>query len=440
MNRVALDLFQLFEGDDGKLGKIVANGENLKEVIKEMLSSIHRDISKTELVKHLTEKLDISQVTAERLVYLDRKSSSTEKEWFYLSYLQELSNLSSKEKLEIQSKIDFLKINNSASFPIKARKHLTEDLCKIVGAHAADGTLRTGEGESTYIAIVDQYRENLEALARWFKNTFEVDLKVKPVPKESMWKVAFHNKVIGRYLNKIFGFKSGNKTYDVKEPGIIKNSSLKYRKFFALGYLTFESGIGIKSQVELSTRSEEMKEAIYQILDESGVKVTNKKEKDKRNLWRLWSNHLSEEQAKKWLSFFEKNTEKWFKLYEHANGFQGKVNNFEDAVKAFSEVFPPKSGSKTSLKEILEVLKEEKEACRYKIQDKIEEMESKWAHSLSHYLKILEQANIIKIEKGKFGKKKSFGSVVRNVHIYNSNISEWNVPYRPWLENKIDYE
>ena len=43
---------------------------------------------------------------------------------------------------------------------------------------------------------------------------------------------------------------------------------------------------------------------------------------------------------------------------------------------------------------------------------------------------ILKMANIISVEKKKFGKKKSFGSIVREVYIFNENVVSWRLPLR----------
>lgn len=51
-----------------------------------------------------------------------------------------------------------------------------------------------------------------------------------------------------------------------------------------------------------------------------------------------------------------------------------------------------------------------------------------WGHSLRHSLDILKRAHMIKVEKRRFGPKKSFGTIVREVYIYNPEISEWSLP------------
>ena len=73
-------------------------------------------------------------------------------------------------------------------------------------------------------------------------------------------------------------------------------------------------------------------------------------------------------------------------------------------------------------------------------QDKIKaNMKSKWAHSIRYYVDLLEAMNIIKKEKRRFGKKKSFGTIIRDVYIFNYNEEGWRVPYRPCLEGQVKY-
>lgn len=107
--------------------------------------------------------------------------------------------------------------------------------------------------------------------------------------------------------------------------------------------------------------------------------------------------------------------------------------------EVLSNVFVKQPASKTCITEIMEIIISKKETWRYSIENEIDDMKSKWAHSLRYYVDILHKANIIKIEKRSFGKKKSFGTIVRDVYIFNSTVSEWRVPFRPWLTEKINY-
>ena len=99
-------------------------------------------------------------------------------------------------------------------------------------------------------------------------------------------------------------------------------------------------------------------------------------------------------------------------------------------------MYPPKSASKVVLKDVLFAIKELKETYRYEIVNyickskKLDSYGGKWAHSLVHYLNILSRANIITTGRKRFGKKRSFGTIVRDVYFYNPNIKDWRVPER----------
>ncbi len=436
-----LDLFKLHDEKDLPKGFVVAKGKNFKEEIERMIHEIEKlGITKTRLVKHIMNKLGISIVTAERLIYSERKCEYIKREWFPIAFIEEITRLSGNDNYyKIQDKIEYIRIGNSASKPLKPAIYLTETLCKIAGAHAADGTLFSNKQHGILIRLCDQHESAVRAYSKWILDTFNLELRVyKSKFAKEMWEVAFSNKIIGRYLNKFFGFRYGCKTYDVKEPEIIKNTPLKCRKAFALGFLTFESGIGMKNQIELCIRSRQMRDDIFEILTKSSINVVKMEKQSYGMTWRLWSKKLSEDEAIEWLEFFEQGTEKWFKLYEYINGFQGKINNFEDATKIFSEIFPLQPASKTSILEVLSILKRKGITWRYDIENETK-LKSKWAHSISHYISILKEANVISVKKERFGKKKSFGTIVRDVYTYNPNIQSWNVPYRSWLEREVRY-
>lgn len=86
-----------------------------------------------------------------------------------------------------------------------------------------------------------------------------------------------------------------------------------------------------------------------------------------------------------------------------------------------NKVYPTKSSSKVCLKDIIKIIKEQKEVHRYQLAELlcpkkgIDSFGGNWAHSLRHYLDILKRSNLISVEKRKFGKKKSWGSIVREV-------------------------
>lgn len=101
-----------------------------------------------------------------------------------------------------------------------------------------------------------------------------------------------------------------------------------------------------------------------------------------------------------------------------------------------NKIYPVKEASKICMKDVLSTIKELKKTYRYELvshlckNKNLDSYGGKWAHSLFPYLNILKRANIIHIEREKFGKKKSFGSIVREVYIYNPKINEWKIPTR----------
>lgn len=418
-NNMRLDLFKLHDSKDSTKNWIFARGTNLKielEILIEKTSFSH-----TRLVKHLMKKLNISIASAERLVYL-------KKEWYPLIFIEELINLTSSDKYSVQDKIEFLKSSKPPVIEYNAIKELNVDLCKIAGAHAADGTLY-----DSYIAITDYHKTSIIALIGWIKE-FGYNPKLIQIGKNE-WGIKFHSRIISRYLTKFFDFPSGCKQYSVKEPEIIKSAPLKFRKAFALGALTFEAGVGIKTQVELCVSSKGFRDSIAEILTELDIPCKYV-DKQSSGYWRLWSNTLTKEEALKWFELFEPNTEKWFKLNDYINGFSKKVDSFEEALYILSSVYPKQSSSKVILKDVLLAIKDLNQTYRYELADylakknNLESYGGTWAHSLKHYLDILKRANIISVEKQRFGKKKSFGTVVREVYRFNEDFKEWMVPER----------
>lgn len=423
-NNVKINLFNLIDESEKRPGSwIMAKGENLNEALKPLISKLAIKFgSKRKLTKYLQEKFYFSQSTSERFVFLM-------KEWYPLFLIKEIADLINLSPFKIQKNIDLLKMNNP---PIKiylAVKELSEDLCKIVGAHAADGTLN-----KNYFRINDGYKSNILAFRDWITNVFGVEYPIRKISEKEYY-LTFHSGIISSYLRNVFDFPSGMKVYNVSEPELIKKSALNFRKNFVIGALTFEAGFGVRHQVELCVSSEDFRDSIAEILGLLNIKFT-KMENSSNTHWRLWSNKLSKADAKKWMELFEPGTEKWFRIKDFIQGYSGQVNSFEDGIEKLDRAYSFNSSSKICLKDILLAISSLKRTYRYELasylckKNNLNSYGGKWSHSLAPYLDILKKANIIRVEKGKFGKKKSFGSIVREIYIYNSDVFQWKVPIR----------
>jgi hypothetical protein len=416
---IRLDLFKLHDNKDNTNNWLLVKGKNLKFELKKLIEKTN--FSNAKLTKYLIKKLNISSSSADRLSYL-------RKEWYPLIFIKTLVNLTHSSKYKIQDEIEFLKSCRPPVVEYKAVKKLTINLCKVVGAHAADGTLW-----DSFVRITDGHKSNILALKMWF-NEFNYYPKLFRKGKNE-YGIEFHSRIISRYLMKFFDFLSGCKQYTVKEPEIIRTSSLEFRKAFVLGALTFEAGVGIKNQVEFCVASKGFRDSIVDILKELNMSFTPM-EKQSSNYWRFWSNVLTKKEAKKWMEVFEPNTEKWFKLKDYAYGYDKKVDSFDETVNIFNSVYPKQSSSKIILKDVLFALRDLKKTYRYELVDYLVKRKNlksyggKWASSLKHYLDIVKKANIIFVKKGRFGKKKSFGTIIRDVYTFNENVKEWRVPSR----------
>lgn len=228
-DRIKLDLFKLHDEKDSPNNWILAKGKALRTELNRLVKKT--GFSSTELVKYLMRKLNISIASAERLVYL-------KKEWYPLIFIKWLVNLTNSSKYLVQSKIELLKSSKPPVVEYIAVRELSIDICKIAGAHAADGTLY-----DSYIAITDYHKSSILALIKWFRK-FDYYPKLERIGGNE-YGIRFHSRIISRYLTKLFGFPSGCKQYTVGEPKIIKNSRLEFRKAFALGALTLKVGLAL---------------------------------------------------------------------------------------------------------------------------------------------------------------------------------------------------
>jgi len=420
-----INLFKLHDGkkDDKPKKWICAKGKALKNEINEIIEELDQStVSKTALVEYFILKFNISHPTACRLVYL-------RKEWLPLVFIEELLAISNRKKdwAKIQEKIEFLKCSQPPLKIVKAQKELNEQMCKIAGAHAADGTVK-----DNYFCVSDGYKSNLDAFSKWFLEVF--GLKYEPKSKgKNEWKISTHNKVFCRHLTKIFGFPNGAKTSTVKEPLIIKKSSPDLRKAFAIGALTFEAGFGIGKQVELCVLSKKFRDDLAEILECDGLKFT-KMNKKSGKYWRLWSGKLYIEDAEKWMELFEPCTAKWNKLRCYCYGNTKKAGSLKKALKILRKAYPPQPSSKVTVENVLLCVKKMGKAHRYKIAKelirykKLDSYGGKWAHSLAPHLNALKRCKIVKSHREKFGRKKSFGSILREVYVFNPNLEEWVLP------------
>jgi len=433
-NKIRFNLFLLHDPkkDETRFGRIQASGRHLNKNVKLILSDIYTKIKRRKLDKILCKRLKISDIASQRLRAARRK-------WFSLIFLEviiliwgESLGKTSKEVSSLREKImdsiDYLASNTCNRVPIKAPKHLTINICKIAGAHAADGTL----AKDGLFRITDYYYNNLKAFQKWIKREFGLNYDIKIMKDSSQeFCIEFRNKVFSRYLSKLLGFNVGCKQYTVREPKIIKSADMNMRKSFLLGLMTFEAGIGIKRVVQLSVANKDLRDDVSDVLNLLNIQHYVQP-KPSKNIWRLMSKELTRITVEEWLDTIEKNTEKWKLLFYIKNGFPRKVSSYSEAKILLDRAYPKKG--KTCVSQILDIIREYSGSHRYKISEEIcrrnnlQSFGGKWSHSLHDYLEILKRTRMIKVEKKRFGKKKSFGTIVREIYTYDEKVENWRLP------------
>lgn len=145
-------------------------------------------------------------------------------------------------------------------------------------------------------------------------------------------------------------------------------------------------------------------------------------------MWKIYSYGKSNNaQYSKWLKYFIKKSDNWFKIYEWVNGFQGFIGSVQDAFVILETCFPAKSNSKITLSQILHFFVRSKVLKLNQILRMLADIGIKINMStLWEYTGWLMRMNIIR------KKRMSDNS---NIYILNENIKEWKLPYRPELNS-----
>ena len=341
---------------------ICIKGENIKDIIFKIEKEIIRNkkTNREQISKLLSQKLLYNHVSIKNIL-------RGKNEFYPLPVVLKLIKLSKKEnnyKKTIEDSIEYLKVNSASSKPIKAPKKLSKILSKILGAFCADGSLsiqfvisskdkeilekfkfkfiknplikKSVMRNEYYIALqinknnyedlikfskknkdfqtqthynielTDEHKSNVEAFNRWLNEEFEI----KPTifyNKENAWRTIFSNKILARYLIKLFDILPGYKTDIIDEPKVIKNSTLKIRKEFAKGVLMFDGCVTKNKKIMFSSLSSYLAESIRDILIKDNLKVGNFTNNRGEYTVYTFINNKSD----KLLEYFEKGTKKW---------------------------------------------------------------------------------------------------------------------------------
>jgi hypothetical protein len=400
--KIEFDILNLHSQEDNKLTRslIHVSGKNLASKITEIITEIidKKGYSKSKFYLKLALTLGRHKSTIKKHILKLRRSS-----WVPLYYIRILLFFWSKElnknneevftkKKELQEEYDFLKMGQYNAHIFKCPKTLTEDLCKIVGASAADGHLNRKNG----IVLEEADKSAVLAFSMWIKNVFGVEYKVFKSPYKS-WRIETYSKVIVRYLTEFLNFPVGNKSSTIKTPKIIKDAPLKYRIAYAKGVMMFDGSVTLARYVILETRSETHIMEINEIVKKTDI-TTKLVSYKKDYTWRIVS-LVSE----RWLKFFEEKTLKYDKLKLLLGDYNFGMLTNKEKCGILCQNFSENNASTTSFSKVIYAIEELNNFTYVELSRKLKIAKN----TLCGYIFLLKLYGIIKIEKTK-GKKQYF--------------------------------
>ena len=315
------------------------------------------------------------------------------------------------KKYNIIKTIDYLRCNQLYSEKTKCCKILNEELAKIMGSFCADGSLN-----STYTLIwEEEHLSNLEALAKWIKLCFR-KVNIKPEWRgHNSYILRFRSKIVSRYITEFFNINPGIKMYTIRIPKVVRNGPFNIRKAFVIGTMTFEAGANNGGNVSLGVCSKKFRDDIAKILKEDKLQINEyvtQKESFKTPMYSIaTNNNLDIKQKRKFKSYFEKDTFKWLKMKEFANGFPQKIRNPQEAINNLRIFFY--KNNKVNIERIIT-------NCIYLKNFNIYDLvkETKYPRgTLTKYLSFLCKTNMLIKNRSKVSD-----------YIYNKNISKWRLP------------
>ena len=342
------DLFKLHvpeEDKDPKWSWIRASGKDLSPLVYSLIKELtnkNGTNNTAKKIKKLVPRLSLESI----LNYFWSKY-----ERFPLVFLEALSEQfknSMEIKQKIQDKIEILSISRYDSKPIKSVRKLSLTLCKIAGAHAADGSLW---GEYNY-QLIDGDRLAVMQFSKWLEEVFGYKINPVKTKGKNSYHVYFKSRIIGRYLNKFLDFPIGRKCEIVKEPIIIRKSPVKFRKAFALGVMTFDGGVDCRGMAALSGKSKGLVGNVHQILIKDQINVSPLKYFQYKEQYYFQSNYRDP----KLLQYFDNQSSKWYRLYELVYGFQGKIKTLKEAKMVFNKTYSKVAISKVSFSDIIDII------------------------------------------------------------------------------------
>lgn len=351
------DIFKLniSKEDVSPLYWICFKGKNLHKIIFRIFTEVQNSlkISKRKLILNISNLMNCGNTCVSDRIY-------NVKEKFPIIMIEKLLELwkthlnknnkqINNKKLEIIENTEYLIQNHPLSKPVLAVKKLTLPLCKLAGAHAADGSLVKRYPSVHILKLSQKNKQYALVYAKLIRDVFNFEPNMHIEKK--CYTVRVSNKIIARYLGLFLDFPYGYKSKIVTIPKIIKNSSMCYQRAFACGIMSYEGSVEMTEVISYGGLSKILRDELIDIFVKSNLKVVKRNYKNKVFLFRTLK--LNKEEARKWLSFFVENTEKWWKIKDIIDGYSHAVNDIQTAKKILDSIYSPRSISLTKLIDLI---------------------------------------------------------------------------------------
>lgn len=393
MEKVRLDLFKLHDENDKGQGRIKAElNSRLRTILKNLIKEIK---SKRKIkFKAIAKEVDLPYYEFWRCLNKQRIPLIAVIKLLDL-WSKITKNNIHRMKTKIQTSIKKLSCGAGNTYKkVNSQNLVSEDLCKIVGAIVADGhlshrKLKSGMLEYT-IVIRDGFKDNLDLFCKWSKNEFGIKLIPRYSKKDHHWYVSFGNKIIFRYLNKIFEIQFGKKSNVVRMPKIIKNNQ-KLRSAFTTGVLMFDGGVDHRTgYFDLTTKSKflivDIKNTLSTFLIEPDY-VSDKLDPIS-GVFKLRIRR--KEKLKRLLNFLEPDTTKWLQLNIHMNGMK-EIESLDELIEKLKIVYP-RVRSGITFEDVIKIVNEMGFVTMKDVQKKLNRQKT----VVYEYLKRLEDWKILK--------------------------------------------
>lgn len=293
----------------------------------------------------------------------------------------------------------------------------------LAGAHAADGHL----SKRGVFYIGDEDKNNIKIIANLIKKEFGFLPSINKRRNENEYVIQFMSKRFYTFFNEYFNFPLGPKTYTIRVPDVIKgNKTLE--KAFVAGAMTFESSVNTNRSIIISVTSQRFRDDIASILSKDRIKIKTSQQIKQGNRKKQYTIRTSEDlihqELDKWLNYYIRGSEKWFKILDLSNGFFGKPQNIQDAKIALKSTYY--KGRKVKTYDLIEIIKNLNQTDTKYLYKKLRIGKT----TLMKYLKLLNRSNIIK--KNKTPLKLNLDNLSKNTHITLAD------DYRKDIFNKIN--